>query len=233
MSTYKIYGDDNFTADDSPAILDFIGDLNHSAGWIFLNNGPGNIELQIENNEDEGFEDSFITTTGAIINAADSGIRRLQLTHTGRDSSYGVSAFFGAGVIIDRAPKIRPIIARQHNGMAGRSIVHEYSGIDIDASKINYTVTQPKFYIEYVSCALEGVSSTPPSVGIYIEWQVNNTGFYAQSLPATGGDTPNGLAPVHNAFGPFTSGDVITAVRVQGDVTKEWSATMLGYTVNA
>jgi hypothetical protein len=81
--------DANFVAGDSPVSIDINATLgrNATAGW-FVNDGPGNIALEI--NEGSGLGDGFTTKSGERISfdGWSGGVDTLVITHTGVDSAY-------------------------------------------------------------------------------------------------------------------------------------------------
>ena len=88
------YEDTSFVTGDSPRVLEIRDDLSNKpsqAAW-FINDGAGDIQIEIQNNEQSGYSDAFTTKTGEMFQLNGLNIRRVRLIWVS-DSSY--RAFFG------------------------------------------------------------------------------------------------------------------------------------------
>ena len=83
------YEDTNFVTGDSPRTIEIRDDLGNkpgNAGW-FINDGPGDIQVEIQNNEQSGYSDAFTSKTGEMFALNGLNIRRIRLTWVS-DSQY-------------------------------------------------------------------------------------------------------------------------------------------------
>jgi len=92
MSEYTEYEDKNFTAGDSPATLDFEGDVGlGELAFAFINDGPGEIAVTSSYDSGSTFGDSVTIKSGEKITNLANGVNQMRLTHTGVDSAYRVT----------------------------------------------------------------------------------------------------------------------------------------------
>jgi len=85
----KAYEDTSFVTGESPRTIEIRDDLGNKpgqAGW-FINDGAGNIQVEIQNNEQSGFSDAFTTQSGEMFSLNGLNIRRIRITWVS-DSSY-------------------------------------------------------------------------------------------------------------------------------------------------
>lgn len=83
------YEDTNFVAGDSPRVIEVRNDLGNKpgqAGW-FINDGAGDINMEIQNNEQSIYGDAFTTKSGEMFQLNSLNIRRVRLTWVA-DSAY-------------------------------------------------------------------------------------------------------------------------------------------------
>ncbi len=85
----KSYEDTSFVTGESLRVLEIRDDLANKpsqAAW-FINDGPGDIQLELQNNEQSGYGEAFTTKTGEMFQFNGLNIRRVRLTWVS-DSSY-------------------------------------------------------------------------------------------------------------------------------------------------
>ena len=85
----KVYEDTSFVTSESPRTIEVRDDLGNkpgNAGW-FINDGPGDIQVEIQNNEQSGYGDAFTTKSGEMFALNGLNIRRVKLTWVS-DSAY-------------------------------------------------------------------------------------------------------------------------------------------------
>ena len=78
----KAYEDTSFVTGDSPRVIEVEDDLANKigqAGW-FINDGPGDIQVAIQNNEQSVYSDAFTTKSGEMYQLNGLNIRRVRLT---------------------------------------------------------------------------------------------------------------------------------------------------------
>ena len=84
----KAYEDTSFVTGDSPRTIEVRDDLANkvgNAGW-FINDGPGDIQMAIQNNEQSGYSDNFTTKSGEMFALNGLNIRRVRLTWVSNSS---------------------------------------------------------------------------------------------------------------------------------------------------
>ena len=85
----QFYEDTSFVTGDSPLVIEVRDDLSNKvgqAGW-FINDGPGDIQVAIQNNEQSSYSDAFTTKSGEMYQLNGLNIRRVRLTWVA-DSAY-------------------------------------------------------------------------------------------------------------------------------------------------
>lgn len=232
MAKHKVYRDLDFTAGDSPIIIDIETDLGISSGFILVNDGPGNIIVEIEYPNNGTWEEPLAIGNGEIYNVSTIKAKqvRLSLEDTTIPSRYALVALAGGNPLFSRDPQNRPVVNFPwYKVRENIEVVQEYEN-GTNQAKINYTVPTGKvLYIEALgNCARND--------SIVAEWQANGTGFWSHCVgeeslnPTIGaGNSAYSQMPIRNPLGPFSAGTVVRAYRVAGPTGSEWASNMIGY----
>lgn len=114
----------NFTAAQSPAILDVQADLDTiSLVLILINDGPGTINVATSNDGGASFNPDFQLKAREDTGSRLTGIKQIRLTHTGVDSAYRVLGQAGSAAITFTRPDswaIHTPLRRHHEVSAGQ-----------------------------------------------------------------------------------------------------------------
>lgn len=77
----KVYQDSSFTQSESPRVLEVETDLGRPANFGFIIcDGAGDITMEIQNKEQDGYGDSFTFKDGETILLNGLNIKRMRLT---------------------------------------------------------------------------------------------------------------------------------------------------------
>ena len=85
----QFYEDTSFATGDSPLVIEVRDDLSNKpgqAGW-FINDGAGDIQIAMQNNEQSGYGDNITTKSGEMYQLNGLNIRRFRITWVA-DSAY-------------------------------------------------------------------------------------------------------------------------------------------------
>jgi hypothetical protein len=100
-NVYKVYQDDDFTAADSPVVLDISTDLETISGngeKQYANSlgvtNTGKYDIAVEISMDgTTYGDSQILSSKSTDNINSAGVKKLRITHQGNDTGYQVKAY--------------------------------------------------------------------------------------------------------------------------------------------
>jgi len=101
INVYKVYENFNFTSADSPAVLDFSGDLETISGngenqygnsIGFSNKGKYDISIEISM-DGTTYGDAQTLRANDVDNINSAGVKKVRITHLGNDSGYQVKAY--------------------------------------------------------------------------------------------------------------------------------------------
>lgn len=105
MANIEQYDSSNFTAAQSPAILDVQADLGTIAlTLVLINDGPGTINLSTSNDGGTSFGPDFQLKAHEDTGERLTGVNQIRLTHTGVDSAYRVLGQAGSAHITFSRP---------------------------------------------------------------------------------------------------------------------------------
>jgi len=103
--------------------------------------------------------------------------------------------------------------------------IHEYDGYNNNRTKISYTVPSGKvLYLQRL-----WASHLTDAVGHTIAFRTGTTQFYWMTFNNDGTTTFEKTYPESNPYGPISAGTTITAYRIDGSSSEEWTAGFDGY----